>query len=221
MTMRSGVAAYGGAHWLNRLIARSMPSREPALDGLGHGIEQLVERSAAPRGVNGAEHEVGELVEPGGHGPDADPEPGVVLPLERALDALEAVVPAGRARAAQPEPAQRQGDVVHQNQQVAAGIEVRKATERRESRAAPVHVGLRLEQATGRPVPASLAPPGPARRGEGAEPPARGQVVGQSKPGVVPGLVVLRAGVAQPHDGAQGSGLRFGSRPRPRPSASG
>jgi hypothetical protein len=35
-------------------------------------------------------------------------------------------------------------------------------------------------------------------------------VVGQAKPGVVPGFDVLRAGVAEPNDGAQRSGFRLG-----------
>ena len=172
-------------------------------------------------GSNGPSTKSASSVEADGHGPDADPEAGVVLPLKRALDALEAVVAARRARAAQTELPHGEGDVVDQHQQVGGGVEVRKRAERRESRAAPVHVRLGLEHddrtALDRPfhLPRALA------TREGAEPPARGEVVRQSKPGIVPGFVVLRAGVSQPHDGAQRLRPSGRSRPRPRPWASG
>ena len=77
---------------------------EPALHGVGHRVEQRRRSASRSSRVNGAEHVVGQVVGPVGLGPDPDAEPGVVLPPQRGLDALEPVVATGRAGAAQPEP---------------------------------------------------------------------------------------------------------------------
>ena len=96
---------------------------------------------------------------PGGHGPDADPEPGIVLPLERALDALEPVVAAGRARAAQPEVPHGRATSSDQHQQIVRRVEAGSA--RSGASAAPLRFmyvcGLRTR--TGRPshVPCACA----------------------------------------------------------------
>ena len=63
-----------------------------------------------------------------------------------------------------PEAAHRQGDVVHQDQQVARWVEARKRAERRQRGAAPVHVRLRLDHADGVAVPRARRPPATARR---------------------------------------------------------
>ena len=60
------------------------------------------------------EHKVGEIIEPGRGRAHPDPESGVVLTLEHALDALEAVVAPGRAGSPQPEPPDGEGHVVDQ-----------------------------------------------------------------------------------------------------------
>ena len=59
---------------------------------------------------------------------------------------LRPLWPPGRAGAAEPKPAVRESEIVHQDQQVVGGVEVRKRTERGQRGPAPVHVGLRLEQ---------------------------------------------------------------------------
>ena len=101
------------------------PLVDPGLHGLGHGIEQTVENLALLTSED-VEHVVAEIVEARWARAHADPEPGVVLAAEHPLDALQPVMPAGGSRAPQPESTQRQGDFVHQNQQIAAGIEAGK-----------------------------------------------------------------------------------------------
>ena len=57
-------------------------------------------------------------------GAHSDAEPGVVLPLESGLHALEAVVTSGGSGAPQTKAAQRQGHFINQNEQMSAGIEI-------------------------------------------------------------------------------------------------
>ena len=202
-----------------------MPSVEPAFDRLGHRVEQLVDQCARSSRVNVASTKSARSSSSGGQRPDADPEPGVVLPLQRALDALEAVVAAGGAGPAQAEPARPAGPRRPPgSSRSSAGVELRQRAERRQSGAAPVHVRLRLEQlhrACPSRCPAASRARSPRRKR--AEPPARARWSARRNPALCRVSVVLRAGVPQPHDGAQSSGLRLRlrPRPRPRPSASG
>src|SRR6266511_585498 len=76
------------------------PFGEPALDGLGHRVEQLLDHPPLLR-VEASQDEVGEVLQPSRHRPHPDAEARVVLSLERALDTLEPVVSARRARAPQ------------------------------------------------------------------------------------------------------------------------
>ena len=149
-----------GPHRLKRLIARSMPSasQHSTASDIGSSSSPTARHSSR---LERAEHEVGELGEPGGTGPDPDAEPRVVLPLQRALDALEPVVAARRARAAQPERPDRQGDVVDQDQQVGGGIEPSRA--RSGARAAPLRFMYvwGLSTTTGRPSTVPFGLPGP------------------------------------------------------------
>src|SRR5688500_13410407 len=76
--------------------------RCPALDGVRHRLEQRVERRTFVAGEL-AKHVVGEVGGIGRKRSDADPEPRVILPPQRSLDALQAVVAATRPGTAEPE----------------------------------------------------------------------------------------------------------------------
>jgi len=90
------------------------------------------------------------------------------------------------------------------DQEVAGGIERRRAAEGRHGLSAPVHEGLRFDQDD------AVPPKGPLGRERGAAATELGQTpllpqnVGQEKPGVVARDRVLRARVAERDDGAQG-----------------
>ncbi len=192
--------------------ARSRP--RPPSDRAG--LEDL-----AVLGREHIENEVGEAIEVRWDGPDADPEPGVVLPPKHAFDALEPVVAAGRAGAAEAKAAQGQGHVVHQDEQVAAGVEVGKtpgaAPPRRRSGSCRSAAGARGPGARS----SCLRPPGRGRRGA-AGPAASGRPDGR------PGETRRCAGSrGTPGRGCPAprwrAGLRLSvwSRPRPlRPRAS-
>ena len=109
---RSPVPRSRSPFLLNRLIATSIPSATQHSTASAIGSSRASSAARSSR-VNWSRTKSASCRRAGGQRSDADPEPGVVLAAERALDALEAVVAAGRAGAAQPEPAERQGDVVH------------------------------------------------------------------------------------------------------------
>src|ERR1043165_7612882 len=116
----------------------------PALHRLGHRIEQVVE-DLPLLGGEAVEDEVGQVVVIHRPGPQAEPEPGVALAPERALAALEAVVPAGAAGAPEAVAPDVERHVVHQHQQIAGGFEALRVPEGRQHRSAPVHIGLGLD----------------------------------------------------------------------------
>ncbi len=145
-------------------MACSMPSSSQVSTASAMGSSSA-SSTRAPRAGKASSTKSLSSSSSGGHRADADPEPGVVLAAEGALDALEAVVAAGGAGAAQPEAAEGQRHFVHQDQQVAAGIEVGEGEQRRERGAAPVHVGLRLERRGPGARSSCLRPPGRGRRG--------------------------------------------------------
>ncbi len=130
----------------------SSPSRSPRRASVSTASaigSRSSSRSRAPRPAKVGEHEVGEVLESSErHRTDADPQPGVVLSLQGAFDALEPVVTAGRARAAQAEASRA---AARRRPPGSAGLGVGsksvKRAERRQRGAAPVHVRLRLHHA--------------------------------------------------------------------------
>jgi hypothetical protein len=184
---------------------------DPAFDGFTHGIEQALDGLLLFR-VELIQHEIGEIIQPRRRWSDPDSEPGIVLPLKRALDALEAVVSPGGAGTSEPKPPHGQRHVVYQNQEMLTGIEPGKAAERPNCGAAPVHVGLRLEYGDRGALPLASRLPGPVGPAKLPQLPARRQPIGEDEPGVVTRALVLRARIAEPHDRVQGSGFRFGLR---------
>src|SRR5687768_16995139 len=178
------------------------PFRRPGLHGLRHRVQERL-YGGALLGFEIGQHEVSEIIEVGGRWPDPDPKPRVVLPSERSLHTLEAVMAAARAGSPEAEAAQRRRHVVDENQEVPGGVERVRIEQRRDGRAAAVHVGVRLDQAdrTTGELPADFARPRSAA--ERAEPPARGEAIGEHEPGVVSGVLVLGARIAKTDDREQ------------------
>src|SRR5437867_9003437 len=90
------------------------------------------------------------------------------------------------------------------------GIEIRLAAERRDGCSAPIHVGLGFEDRDRHTLPGALHLTSTVPPAEWAQLPTIHEPIGEAEPGVVPGVLVLRAGVPQPHDRVQGLGFRFG-----------
>lgn len=134
---------------------------DPAFDGFTHGIEQALDGLLLLRGEL-VQHKIGEIIDTRRGRSHPDSEPGIVLPLQGPLDALETVVSPGRARATQSEPSHGKCDVIHQNEEVLTGIELGKGTKRRHCCAAPIHVGLWLEDSNRSALPGTPRLPGPA-----------------------------------------------------------
>src|SRR6476661_6160059 len=101
----------------------------PALDRFAHRIEQVLDDSPLLGGEL-IQHIISKILEADGWGADTDPEPSVILALQRAFHAAETVVPSGRAGSSQAETAERQRDVIHQNQKLCTGIEIRTVSKR-------------------------------------------------------------------------------------------
>ena len=80
-----------------------------------------------------------------GFAADADLHPGEILGADLGDDGLDAVVPAGGAVAANPQPARRQGDIVKKNDDpLGRDIEIRRKLQHRF--AGQIHISLRLQQ---------------------------------------------------------------------------
>src|SRR5207253_4877854 len=134
-------------------------------------------------------------------------EPRVLLRLEGGLDALETVMPTGGSLRAQAEGPARELKLVHHHEQIGGRIEGGVGAERRQRRAAPIHVRRGFEDAHGDAVHAALAHAGALAAAEGGKPPARDEGVGEPEPHVVPRRRVFRTGIAEADDGTQGSAL--------------
>src|SRR6188768_433503 len=80
---------------------------------------------------------------------NADAEACVFLRRELCLDALEAVVPAGAAARAHTKAAERQGDLVHHDEEIRSEIPRLTALIRDQGRATQVHVRLWLYKSNG------------------------------------------------------------------------
>ena len=89
------------------------------------------------------------------------------------------------------------------------GIEAGQGTKRSQRGAASVHVRLGLENGDWVRLPASLSLSRAVSTSKRRQLPAGDQAIGEAEPGIVPGVLVLRAGVSQPHDRVQGLGLGF------------
>jgi glycine/D-amino acid oxidase-like deaminating enzyme len=136
--------------------------------------------------------------------PDPDAQPVELIATERLDDVAQAIVAAGRARAPEADLAERQIDVVGDDEQVGGGVDVGLAQGGAQRGAGAVHVAHRLdEQDTtrgfrtpgfedGRTVPQSPLP---------RELPPTGQEVDDAEADVVPGEPIAVAGIAQPADG--------------------
>jgi hypothetical protein len=176
---------------------------EPGFDGLTHGVEQLIDEIVLFLGEL-VQHEIGEVFESCWGWAHSDAKPGIVLTLECPFDALEAVVSPGGAGSAHAKPADGKRNVVNHHEEIATGIEVRQDPERRDGRPTPVHIRLGLENTNGDGLPVSLGLPRLICPAEWWKSPTGHEVIGETEPGVVPGIGVLRAGVPQPHDRMQG-----------------
>src|SRR5207247_7518912 len=97
-------------------------------------------------GSERSEHVVGPIARPAvGERADADAQAGVLLGLQRVLDALQAVMAAGGPVGPQAEGAARDAELVDQDEEVGRGSEGGIGGERREGGGARVHVGGGLE----------------------------------------------------------------------------
>src|SRR5439155_16392153 len=140
-------------------------------------------------------------------GAHADPEARVLLGQEGVLDALQAVVAARGAFAAQPERAGRDREVVHQDQEVSGRIEGRIGAQRREGGAAGVHVGGGLEHTDGHALHLTFGDAGALAAAEGGKAPPRDDRIDQPEARIVTRRRVLGPRVAEADDGAQASAL--------------
>jgi hypothetical protein len=100
---------------------------------------------------------------------------------------------------------------------VLTGIEFRKAAERGDGHAAAIHVGLGFEDPDRHALPGALRFAGALAPAKLSHSPSCRDMIGEPKPGVVASVLVLRAGIPQPHDRVQ---VRVSVRLRPRPRAS-
>src|SRR5712692_8689838 len=91
-----------------------------------------------------------------------------------------------------------------------AGVEVGTGPERGDGGPASIHVGLGFEDPDRQALPAALDFSRTLAPAERPQPPTCGQTIGEAEPGVVPGVLVLRAGIPQPNDRVQGLGFRLG-----------
>src|SRR5471030_2989407 len=147
---------------------------------------------------------------------DADAQPPVILCAERGGDVLQAIVPTGRAALFEARDAGHQIELVVHHQHL-VGRDLVEARQPADRLAGTVHIGLRLQQpdlvaADGRlgdqRVETRLALQ--ARVGQ-----AVGQVVDQPEAGVVAGLFVFGAGIAEADDQTYGH-MRFQIEKNPR-----
>src|SRR3989475_9417219 len=148
------------------------------------------------------EHVLGPVAHSVRQRPHADPEAGVSLRLQRALDAPQAVVTARRALRAETKRAARDLEVVHEDEQVGGRAEGGVGAERRQRRAAAVHVGGGFEQADGDAVHRAFGHAGALAPAERGKPPVRNERVGQPETRIVARRRVLRAGIPEADDGA-------------------
>src|SRR5438876_4449985 len=116
-------------------------------------------------------------------------------------------MPTGGSLRAQAEGPARELKLVHHHEQIGGRIEGGVGAERRQRRAAPIHVRRGFEDAHGDAVHAALAHAGALAAAEGGNPPARDEGVGEPEPHVVPRRRVFRTGIAEADDGTQGSAL--------------
>src|SRR3954469_7640343 len=91
-----------------------------------------------------------------------------------------------------------------------SGVETGKGAKRGQSRPASIHICLRLENSDRKALPTALCFAGAVAASELRKLPAGGESIGEAEPGVVPGVLVLRAGIPQAHDRMQRLSLRFG-----------
>ena len=113
----------------------------PRLDGVGGRVEQLVE----PLDLVGLELREDVVASVADRIADPDPEPAELLGLQLVDDRAQAVVAAVAARLAEPELAERQREVVGDDEQVAErGVLAGEHLAHRQARV--VHVGQRLDE---------------------------------------------------------------------------
>jgi hypothetical protein len=138
---------------------------------------------------------------------DADAQSRVLLGAERRLHAAQAVVPARRALGAKTEGAEREGDVINNNEQVVGDGPEWTLRVRRERIAAQVHERVRLKKANAASL--QLAVRG-ARVGDAAprgETPNVGQVVDDPPADVVTRGLVFGTRIAEADDEFHGGDL--------------
>src|SRR5262245_8957207 len=134
---------------------------------------------------------------------DADPQPAVIARPEGLLDAPQALLRADRSPGPHPQLAERQGDVVTDDEDI-PDIQLVEVRRRPDRPAAQVHerLGLHQEDLLGpldrlRHLRFKLRPPA-------ADAGGRGQVIDDGIADVVPCPVVFQPGVAQAHDQLHG-----------------
>ena len=146
-----------------------------------------------------AEHPGSQVVVRMGFLPDAELDPGEIVPAQQIDDALEPVVASGAALAADSQPPGVEGDVVNEHQQpLHRDLVVFQRIPH--ALTGQVHIGRGLEQQ--HPVPAEGGGAGEALELDPLELAAQrtGQGVHRPEAGVVPGVLILLAGVTQADD---------------------
>src|SRR4051812_4806186 len=98
-----------------------------------------------------------------------------------------------------------------------ARIEAGKVLQRGNSRPAAIHVRLRFEDADRKALPVTVGFAGPVAPAKLSQLPPSRQMIGETESGVVSSVLVLGAGISQPHDRVQ---IRPSVRLRPRRRAS-
>jgi hypothetical protein len=140
-------------------------------------------------------------------GTDSDAEPRVLHGAERRLDAAEAVVAAGRPLGAEPERAEREGDVIDDDEQVVGDRPEGPLDVGSERVTAEVHERLGLQQADAAPVHLAVRGAGVRCRAPRGKTPNVGQVVNDPPADVVTRGLVFGTRVAEADDELHGSGL--------------
>ena len=87
---------------------------DPLLDGVGPGVEELVD----PLPLVGRERREDVVGEASSRRSDPDPEPAELLGVQLVDDRTESVVAAGPATLPEPELAERQGEVVGDDEEI-------------------------------------------------------------------------------------------------------
>ena len=169
---------------------------DPDGDGLG-GDDQGVIDQRAFGGAEPAEDVVGGVDRPSIADPDA--EPGVVVGPEVGGDVAEAFLAPVATALADPELAQREVQVVAEDQEVGR-LELVEAEGRGHAPAAEVHEGLGLQEQDAPVVDLDLGELPLELPRELRPRAARGEPVDGLEADVVAGPVVLAARVAEPHD---------------------